>query len=66
MQGQQCSHREGGRIMFELLLLLLLLYVGPAVGIDNGVCRADSVKGTAGAEGEASWGQRRKEEVVDM
>ena len=52
--------------MFELLLLLLLLYVGPAVGIDNGVCRADSVKGTAGGEGEASWGQRRKEEVVDM
>jgi len=48
------GNRDGGRIIFELLLLLLLLCSGPAVGIDNGVCRAGSVKGTAGRRGEAS------------
>ena len=46
-------NRDRGGIILELLLLLLwLIYVGPAVGVDNGCCSLGSIKGTAGEEGE--------------
>ncbi len=60
---ESSRNRDGGRIIVGLmLLLLLLLYGGPAVGIGNGLCRADSIKGTAGGRGEqagAGEGERK-------
>ncbi len=55
---ESSSNRDRGRIIIELLSLLLLLYGGPAVGIDDWFCRADSIKGTTGGRGGKQAGAR--------
>jgi len=57
------GNRDGGGIVLELLLLLLFIYVGPAVEVGNGCCRLGSINGTAEGRGGGSKLGPEKERV---
>jgi len=60
---ESSGNRDRGGIILELLLLLLLIYVGPAVEVSDGCCRLGSINGTVGGGGGGSELGPEKERV---
>ena len=60
---ESSGNRDRGGIILELLLLLLLIYLGPAVEVGDGCCRLGSINGAVGGRGGGSKLGPEKERV---